>query len=121
MTPSGQMRFSAESQSILVRMLHRLWASLRSDHHGSSRALLGTGELSGLGKLAFASVWLLVFAIPWEDAITIPGFGTSVRVIGMATVGLGFLAILERGKVRRPTPGRIVMALFVTMAALSDL
>src|SRR6266436_3934735 len=121
MTPSGQMRFSAEWQSILVRMLHRLWASLRSDHHGSSRALLGTGEFSGLGKLAFASVWLLVFAIPWEDAITIPGFGTSVRVIGMATVGLGFLAILERGKVRRPTPGHIVMALFVTMAALSYL
>jgi len=121
MTPSRQMRFSAEWQSILVRTLHHLWASLRSDHHGSSRALAGAEEFSALGKLAFASVWLLVFAIPWEDAITIPGFGTSVRLIGMATLGLGALAILERGKVRRPTPGHIVMALFVTMAALSYL
>ena len=110
-----------ERQGVLVRILHRLWASLRSDNHGSSCALVGAEEFSGLGKLAFTSLWLLVFAIPWEDAITIPGFGTSVRLIGMSTVGLGVLAILERGKVRRPTAGHIVMALFVTLASLSYL
>jgi O-antigen ligase len=121
MTSSGQMRFSTEWQGILVRMLHPLWASLRCDNRAAPRTLAGAGEFSGLGKLAFASVWLLVFAIPWEDAITIPGFGTSVRLIGMTTVGLGVLAILERGKIRRPTPGHIVMALFVTTAALSYL
>lgn len=113
--------FRPAPQGVLVRMPHRLWASLRSDNHGSSRTLVGAEEFSGLGKLAFASVWLLVFAIPWEDAITIPGFGTSVRLIGMSTVSLGALAILERGKVRRPTPGHIVMALFVALAALSYL
>src|ERR1700739_2797631 len=121
MTPSGQMRSSAEWQSIFARTLRRLRASLRSDNRPAPRTLVGAGEFSGLGKLAFASVWLLVFAIPWEHAITIAGFGTSVRLIGMATVGLGVLAILERGKIRHPTPGHIVMALFVTMAALSYL
>jgi O-antigen ligase len=74
-----------------------------------------------LGKLAFASLWLLVFAMPWEDAITISDFGTSVRLIGMIAVGTGVLAIIERGKVRRPAPGHIVMALFVLLAALSYL
>ena len=86
-----------------------------------SRLFAGTEQLSTLGKIAFGSLWLLVFAMPWEDAITIPGFGTSVRLIGMVTLGLGALAILERGKVRKPAIGHVVMALFVALAVLSYL
>jgi len=85
------------------------------------RLFAGAEKLSTLGKIAFGSLWLLVFAMPWEDAITISGFGTSVRLIGMVTLGLGALAIFERGKVRRPAVGHIVMALFVVLAALSYL
>jgi O-antigen ligase len=86
-----------------------------------TRLFAGTENLSTLGKIAFCSLWLLVFAMPWEDAITIPGFGTSVRLIGMVTLGLGALAIVERGKVRKPAIGHIVMALFVVLAVLSFL
>src|SRR6266403_4487275 len=86
-----------------------------------ARLFAGTEQLSTLGKIAFGSLWLLVFAMPWEDAITIPGFGTSVRLIGMVTLGLGALAILERGKVRKPAIGHVVMALFVALAVLSYL
>ena len=57
-----------------------------------ARLFAGTEQLSTLGKIAFGSLWLLVFAMPWEDAITIPGFGTSVRLIGMVSCGLGALA-----------------------------
>jgi O-antigen ligase len=78
-------------------------------------------QFSALGKFAFASLWLLVFAMPWEDEFTISGFGTSVRLIGMVAVGLGILAILERGKIRRPSIGHVLMALFVVLAALSYL
>ena len=81
----------------------------------------GTERLSTLGKIAFGSLWLLVFAMPWEDAVTIPGFGTSVRLIGMVTLGLGALAILERGRIRKPALGHLAMALFVVLAALSYL
>jgi O-antigen ligase len=79
----------------------------------------GAGELSGLVKLAFISLWLLAFAIPWEDAITISGFGTSTRLIGVVAVVLGALAIIEKGTIRRPAPGHLMMALFVTSAAAS--
>lgn len=72
-----------------------------------------------LDKLAFASLWLLVFAIPWEDAITIKGFGTSARLIGILAGGLGFLAIFDKGKIRRPAPGHFAMLLFVILAGTS--
>src|SRR5258708_18558104 len=86
-----------------------------------SRLFAGTEQLSTLGKIAFGSLWLLVFAMPWEDAITIPGFGTSVRLIGMVTLGLGALAILAPVKVRKPAIGHVFMALFVVSAVLSFL
>jgi O-antigen ligase len=85
----------------------------------SAVRILTSEKRSILGSLAFVSLWLLVFAIPWEDAITIPGFGTSARLLGMITLGLGALAIVEMGKIRRPTPGHLVMALFVLLSAAS--
>lgn len=78
-------------------------------------------ERSALGKLAFVSLWLLVFAIPWEDAITIPGFGTTARLIGVVTLVFGFMAILERGRIKRPAAGHFMMLLFVASAAISYL
>src|SRR5258708_1855090 len=102
-------------------MQRRPSAPPRPDNNGAVRSLAGAEGSSVLGKFAFAFLWLLVFAMPWEDAITISDFGTSVRLIGMVTVGFGVLAIIERGKVRRPAPGHIVMALFVLLAALSYL
>jgi len=99
----------------------RLWGLPRTARIGPHRQAAQTKENSALGKLAFAFLWLLVFAIPWEDAVTIPGFGTSARLIGMAAMCLGVYAIVETGKVRRPAPGHIIMALFVLLAAASYL
>src|SRR5690348_391755 len=93
--------------------------SRRVDEGGTAHSFAGAQEVSVLSKCAFASLWLLVFAMPWEDAITISGFGTSVRLIGMVALGLGVLAIIERGRVRRPAPGHIILALFVLLAAVS--
>ena len=104
---------------VLDPVPRRLLPSRRFDGGGAVRSFAGAQELSVLDKLAFVSLWLLVFAMPWEDAITISGFGTSVRLIGIVALGLGVLAILERGKVRRPAPGHVILALFVLLAALS--
>jgi len=88
---------------------------------GTNSSVVATEDFSGLGKLAFASLWLFVFAIPWEDAVTISNFGTSARLVGMLTGGLGIFAIIERGKLRRAAPGHLLMGLFVSMAAISYL
>src|ERR1700720_3927091 len=106
---------------VLAPALRRPWASPRPTNNGAARSLAGAEEFSRLGKFAFACLWLLVFAIPWEDAVTISDCGTSARLIGMLTGGLGVLAIIERGRVRRPAPGHILMALFVLLAAISYL
>lgn len=82
-----------------------------------SRPLLYAPAHSILGKFAFVSLWLLAFAIPWEDAITISGFGTSARLIGVVTFALGLLAIVEKGTIRRPAAGHVMLALFVLSAA----
>jgi len=103
------------------RSVRQQKTSRHSLSRGFNRLFAGTEQLSTLGKIAFGSLWLLVFAMPWEDAITISGFGTSVRLIGMVTLGLGVLAVVEGGRVRRPALGHIVMALFVLLAVLSYL
>lgn len=93
----------------------------RSESREPIRPFVEADKCSRFGSLAFVSLWLMVFAMPWEDAVTIPGFGTSVRLIGMVALGLGVLAILERGKVRQPALGHVIMILFVAMAGLSFL
>ena len=121
MVKEAAQRYWLGHQVVFGRVLRQPCASPRPDGSVAACTIVGVEESSGLSKLAFASLWLLVFAMPWEDAITISDFGTSVRLIGMVTVGLGVLAVIERGKVRHPAPGHIVMALFVLLAALSYL
>jgi O-antigen ligase/polysaccharide polymerase Wzy-like membrane protein len=98
----------------------RRW-TLGPDGNAASRRAVGEEKVSGLRKVAFACLWLLVFTIPWEDAITISGFGTSARLVGVLAMGLGFLAIIERGSVRRPTAAHLMMFLFVILAGVSYL
>jgi O-antigen ligase len=122
MTSPETMRGLVSGNAQTARLRMRVKPKPRRSLSGRfARLFAGTEQLSTLGKIAFGSLWLLVFAMPWEDAITIPGFGTSVRLIGMVTVGLGTLAVVERGRVRRPALGHVVMALFVALAVLSYL
>ena len=97
------------------------WAVPRTGNLPAARSRARTQESSALGKLAFASLWLLAFAIPWEDAITIPGFGTSARLFGVLALVLGVLAIIERGTLKWPAPGHFMLALFVVSAACTYL
>lgn len=60
---------------------------------------------------------LFVFSVPWEGIILVPGFGTAARVIGFVAFGLGAVGILERGYIRSPGPGLLLLVLFVTWSS----
>jgi O-antigen ligase len=61
----------------------------------------------------------LIFVIPWEGVIRIPGLGTAAKALGLA-VGVFWLAtIIITGRFRRPGPFHIVVALFVLWNAVS--
>ena len=57
-----------------------------------------------LRRVAFALLWLTIFAIPWENVLTIEGVGTLSRIIGLGAAGAGLLAAVLGGGVRRPGP-----------------
>jgi O-antigen ligase len=86
----------------------------------TSRTMPADAAKSGyVGKMAYFFLWIVVFAMPWENAIVIPGFGTVSRAVGVAAFVAGVLAVLESKSVRVPTIQHKIMALFVTWATLS--
>ncbi len=93
-------------------------------HYGEdklTRTYLHAETPAPFSKLAFAALWLLVFAIPWEDAIWLPEYGTATRLIGMLAAGLGVLAFIEKGRIRFPSAAHVVMILFTMWACISYL
>ena len=72
-----------------------------------------------LRRLAFGLLWLTIFAIPWENVLTIEGVGTLSRIIGLGAAGAGILSVVFGGTVRRPGPLLWAAAAFAAWNALS--
>src|SRR5690349_23290614 len=64
-------------------------------------------------KAAFFFLWILLFVVPWENAIVIDGFGTISRAVGIPAFGMALLAILERRTLRMLVPQQIIMLVFL--------
>lgn len=64
-------------------------------------------------KAAFLFLWVLLFVIPWENAVVIHGFGTISRVVGIPAFGMALLAILECGTLRTLAPPQMIMLFFL--------
>ena len=96
------------------------WAPARPFNLAAGHFCVGA-RISGLGKLAFAFLWLMAFAIPWQNALMVPSIGTIGRLIGLLAGGLGILAIIERQSVRFPSRGSLLTALFVLWGTASYL
>lgn len=74
-----------------------------------------------LNSVAFGFFCLFVFAIPWENALLLPGVGTVSRLLGLLALPVAVLAILERGRLRSPSLPILLIALFVVWGCLSYL
>jgi O-antigen ligase len=69
--------------------------------------------------LGFIAVWMVVFAIPWENVLMLPGVGTITRLLGMIAVGVGICMILVRGRLRRPSPFHWLALVFLLYGCAS--
>lgn len=52
-------------------------------------------------SVAYASLWIFIFAVPWERLVMLPGLSIVTRVTGAIALGLTLLAIVISGRVRR--------------------
>lgn len=69
--------------------------------------------------IAFWASLFLVFAIPWENTVTISGLGTISRILGFLVIGCWAGTILITGKIRRPHPFHLFVLAFMMWNALS--
>ena len=84
-----------------------------------SRIVLQGGRKGIFRKAAFFLLWLVVFVIPWENGVTIQGFGTITKVVGAVAFGLALLAVLESGTLRSLSVQHIIMLLFFCWIGLT--
>lgn len=55
-----------------------------------------------LSRIAWYCLWVLMFVVPFEDMVVIPGWGTISRPVGIAAVLTGLLAVGTTRRIRKP-------------------
>jgi len=69
--------------------------------------------------VAFYSLWLFVFTLPWERLVSLPGLYIVSRATGGLSLGLTLFAVVMSGRVRRWRAYQIAAFLFVIWAGIS--
>jgi O-antigen ligase len=94
------------AQSVIGRSVRRA-STIKSRSEGIFR------------RAAFFFLWLLIFVIPFENAVVIPGFGTLSRAVGIPAFGMALLAILESGTLRTLSIQHLIVLFFTVWAGLT--
>ncbi len=72
-------------------------------------------------RIAFFFFCCLIFTIPWENLVVIPGLGTVAHLVGYAALAIGLLAVLDKGRLNPTTGGFLLVVLFAFWRCLSYL
>jgi len=64
-------------------------------------------------------LWVVAFAIPWENLVIFEQLGSLVRLLGLAAASVGICAVILDGKLRQFGPALWLAALFVLWGCLS--
>lgn len=72
-------------------------------------------------KLAYWSSLVLIFVIPWENVILVPGIGTLSKVVGLFAACVWGVAILSTGRFRKPNPVLLAILSFLAWNVVSIL
>ena len=70
-------------------------------------------------RIAWLLLCALVFSIPWEKSIWVPGIGTITRLIGLLALPAGVAAAVSRRSIRFPHLALLAAAVFVLWASLT--
>lgn len=69
-----------------------------------------------------AAYWfslILIFMIPWEAIVVLPGLGTMTKAIGLFVGAFWAFTVIVTGRFRRPHPFHVAVCLFVLWNAVS--
>ena len=72
-----------------------------------------------LRSLAHWVSLVLVFTVPWENAVVIPGLGTLTKGLGLVLAAAWLAAVLTSGRIRKPYPFHIVFWCFLCLNVAS--
>jgi O-antigen ligase len=64
-------------------------------------------------SVAYAGLWIFVFALPWDRLIVLPGLNIVTRVTGAVAFGLTLVVMVTSGRVRRWRAFHTAALLFV--------
>lgn len=63
-------------------------------------------------RITFYLSLLMIFAIPWQETVFLPGLGTAGRLVGLLAAGSWALTVLVTYKIRKPTALHFLFFLF---------
>jgi len=55
----------------------------------------------------------LIFSIPWENAIVLPGIGSGARLVGLLAAGFWGVTAILTAQLRKPHPFHLAIYLFL--------
>ncbi|MGQ9633002.1 MAG: O-antigen ligase family protein [Bryobacteraceae bacterium] len=72
-------------------------------------------------RFAWPLLWVLVFTIPWEKSLMVPGIGTITRLVGLLAALSAAVVILLRRRLRQPNLALVLLALFTVWSGTTYL
>ena len=69
--------------------------------------------------MTFVLLTLLVFSLPWEKSVVLPGLGTLTRLIGIAAVLSGAWDVARKRDLRPPQIVLVLAAVFIAWSAMT--
>ncbi len=70
-------------------------------------------------RTTFWLLWTVVFTLPWQGSIAIPGLGTATRVVGLLAAAVGISTWALHGRARRWLDVHLILAALTGWAVLS--
>lgn len=70
-------------------------------------------------KLTFLLLILMIFSLPWDNAVTIPVIGAFGRFIGLLTAGVGIITLMIDGRFRKFSNFHVLLMLFILWGFIS--